>query len=204
MGGARGHWDEVYATKHETEVSWYQVHSVRSLELIASTSPDHMASVIDVGGGASTLADDLLTQGFTDITVLDIAEAALERSKARLGNRAVRITWIAADITQWRPQRTWNIWHDRAVFHFLTVPAAQDAYLRALTEATKPGATIIIATFALDGPDKCSGLPVQRYSPETLASRLGPAFGLTTRTREIHKTPWGSEQRFSYAVFRRL
>ena len=203
MGGTRGHWDKVYATKAETAVSWYQPRSARSLELIGAASPARTASLIDVGGGASTLADDLLAQGFVDVTVLDIAESALERSKARLGANAGKVAWIVADITLWRPHRTWDIWHDRAVFHFLVEPAGQDAYIAALTGATRPGATVIIATFALDGPDECSGLPVQRYSADTLAARLGPAFRLTTRAREMHKTPWGSEQRFSYAVLAR-
>ena len=203
MGGSRSHWDSVYATKPETAVSWFQRHSIRSLELIDAASPDRKASVIDVGGGASTLVDDLLARGFGDVTVLDIAESALERAKARLGSAGDRVGWIVADITQWRPARTWDIWHDRAVFHFLVERHQQDAYIVALTAGTKPGATIIMATFALDGPEKCSGLPVQRYSPETLASRLGRAFALTDHENETHMTPSGTEQRFSYAVLRR-
>jgi 2-polyprenyl-3-methyl-5-hydroxy-6-metoxy-1,4-benzoquinol methylase len=203
MGGSRSHWDNVYVTKAETAVSWFQPHSIRSLELIDSASPDREASVIDVGGGAATLVDDLLARGFGDVTVLDIAEPALDRSKVRLGSAGDRVGWIVADITQWKPARTWDIWHDRAVFHFLTERAQQDAYIAALTAGTAPGATVVMATFALDGPDKCSGLPVQRYSPETLASRLGLAFALTAHANETHKTPWGSEQRFSYTVLKR-
>jgi len=203
MGGSRGHWEDVYTAKRDTAVSWYQPHSVRSLELIERASPDGRASVIDVGGGASTLVDDLIGRGFSDVTVFDIAPSALERSKARLGKAAARVTWIVGDITSWIPPRTWEIWHDRAVFHFLTERAQQDAYIAALTAATRPGATAIFATFALDGPDRCSGLPVQRYSPESLASRLGPAFTLTGQARETHRTPSGAEQRFSYAVLRR-
>lgn len=204
MGDARDHWDNVYATKAETAVSWFQLHSARSLELIGSASPDGRAAVIDVGGGASTLVDDLLARGFADVTVLDIAEPALERAKARLGKNADKARWIVADITRWTPARTWDIWHDRAVFHFLTDRASQDAYVAALTAATRPGATVVISTFALDGPEKCSGLPVQRYSPETLAFRLGAAFVLADHANETHKTPWGSEQRFSYAVLKRV
>jgi 2-polyprenyl-3-methyl-5-hydroxy-6-metoxy-1,4-benzoquinol methylase len=203
MGGSRSHWDNVYATKAETAVSWFQPHSMRSLELIDAASADRKASVIDVGGGASTLVDDLLARGFGDVTVLDIADSALERSKARLGKDADKVEWVVADITRWTPGRTWNIWHVRAVFHFLTERAQQDAYIVALIAGTKGGATIIIATFALDGPETCSGLAVQRYSPETLASRLGSAFALTAHANEAHKTPWGSEQRFSYAVLKR-
>jgi hypothetical protein len=203
MGGSRSHWDNVYAAKAETAVSWFQPHSTRSLELIEQASPDGGASVVDVGGGASTLVDDLIGRGFIDLTVLDIAELALERSKARLGKQADKVTWIAADVTSWTPPRIWEIWHDRAVFHFLTERPQQDTYVAALTAATRPGATAIFATFALDGTDKCSGLPVQRYSAETLASRLGPAFALAGQANETHKTPAGSEQRFSFAVLRR-
>lgn len=203
MGGSRSHWDNVYVTKAETAVSWFQPHSIRSLELIDSASPDRKASVIDVGGGAATLVDDLLARGFGDVTVLDIAEPALEQAKVRLGRAGDRVQWIVADITHWSPERTWDIWHDRAVFHFLTERTQQDAYIAALTAGTAPGATVIMATFALDGPDKCSGLPVQRYSPETLASRLSPAFALTAHAAEMHRTPWGSEQRFSYTVLKR-
>ena len=204
MGGSRSHWDDVYATKAETAVSWFQPHSIRSLELIDSASPDRKVSVIDVGGGASTLVDDLLARGFGDVTVLDIAEPALERSKVRIGSASDRVGWIVADITQWKPARTWDIWHDRAVFHFLTEQGHQDAYVAALTAGTKAGATVIMAAFALDGPEKCSGLPVQRYSPALLATRLGDRFMLTADASETHVTPWGSEQRFSYAVLRRL
>ena len=203
MGSSRSHWEDVYTAKSETAVSWYQPHSVRSLELIEQAAPDRGAAVIDVGGGASTLIDDLIGRGFSDLTVLDIAPSALERSKARLGKDAAKVVWIASDITRWTPTRTWDVWHDRAVFHFLTEKAQQDAYIAALTAATRPGATAIVATFALDGPENCSRLAVQRYSPETLACRLGPAFALTGQARETHRTPWGSEQRFSYAALRR-
>ncbi len=204
MSRTRSHWEDLYGHRSETAVSWCQPHSVRSLELIDSASPDHKASVIDVGGGASTLVDDLLVKGFTDITVLDVSETALEKSKARLGNSAAKVQWINAEITHWQPTRTWAIWHDRAVFHFLTERVHQDAYIAALTAATRSGATVIVATFALDGPDKCSGLPVQRYDPMTLANRLGEAFVLSSSAREIHKTPSGLEQPFSYAAFRML
>jgi SAM-dependent methyltransferase len=204
MGGTRSHWADVYAAKSERAVSWYQPHSVRSLELIDAASPDRTASVIDVGGGASTLVDDLIARGFTDLTVLDIADAPMARARQRLGKAADKVRWIAADITQWRPDRTWDIWHDRAVFHFLTAREQQDAYVAALAAATRPGATAIVATFALDGPEKCSGLPVQRYSPASLAARLGSNFALRESSAEVHQTPWSSEQRFSYAVLTRL
>lgn len=197
---SREHWEGVYTTKGETAVSWYQPHADQSLQLIQKASP---TSIVDIGGGASTLVDDLLSHGLGDISVLDISESALSRSKARLGEKAAKVDWIVADITQWKPQRRWDVWHDRAVFHFLTERAHQDAYIAALTAATAPGATVIMATFALDGPEKCSGLPVQRYSPALLADRLGPAFRLTADASETHVTPWGSEQRFSYAELKR-
>lgn len=204
MGSTRSHWEDVYTSRAETAVSWYQAHSVRSLELIASAAPSRDAAIVDIGGGASTLVDDLLAAGYTDLTVLDVAEAAPVKSKERLGGNAARIRWIVADITQWTPPRTYEVWHDRAVFHFLTEKAHQDAYIAALTAGTRAGAAIVMATFALDGPEKCSGLPVQRYSPELLAARLGPRFELTGRANESHVTPSGAEQRFSYAVLRRL
>lgn len=142
-------------------------------------------------------------RSFTDVAVLDIAEAASEISKTGLGARAGQVTWIVADMTRWAPTMAWDIWQDRAVFHFLTGAAQQDAYIAALTAATRPEATVIVSTFALDGPEKCTGLPIQRFSPETLARRLGPALVLTSGASESHKTPWDSEQRFSHAVLRR-
>lgn len=203
MSGTRSHWEEVYTTKAETAVSWYQPHSARSLALITSAAPDHSAAIVDIGGGASRLVDDLIARGYTDLTVLDVAEAALAKSRVRLGRDAGKVDWVVADITTWQPPRIYDVWHDRAVFHFLTEPTLQDAYLSALRAGTSIGSTVIMATFALDGPDKCSGLPVQRYSPATLAARLGPIFRLTHEAEDAHKTPWGSEQRFSYAAFHR-
>jgi 2-polyprenyl-3-methyl-5-hydroxy-6-metoxy-1,4-benzoquinol methylase len=208
MGDARVHWDKVYADKGGMSVSWYQPHSVRSLALIDQASPARgasmqRASVIDVGGGAATLVDDLLARGFADVAVLDIAATALERSKARLGKNAGRVAWLVADVTHWTPARTWDIWHDRAVFHFLMERPQQDAYIAALTAATRPGATVILSTFDLDGPERCSGLPVQRYNASTLAARLGAAFEIVNEAKERHTTPQASEQRFSYAVLKR-
>ena len=197
---SREHWEGVYTTKGETAVSWYQPHADQSLQLIQKASP---TSIVDIGGGASTLVDDLLSHGLGDISVLDISESALSRSKARLGEKAAKVDWIVADITQWKPQRRWDVWHDRAVFHFLTGDCEQAAYIVALEAGTAPAATVVMATFALDGPEKCSGLPVQRYSPQTLAARLGPRFTLIDSRQESHHTPWNAEQKFSYAVLRR-
>jgi 2-polyprenyl-3-methyl-5-hydroxy-6-metoxy-1,4-benzoquinol methylase len=163
----------------------------------------HNASIIDIGAGASRLADSLLTAGYTDVTLLDISEIALGRTRDRLGEAASKVRWIVANISQWKPSRTWDVWHDRAVFHFLIDHAAQDSYIAALKQATRPGSTAILSTFALTGPEKCSGLPVQRYSAETLSARLGSDFELVTQEAEQHHTPFGTTQDFIYAGFRR-
>lgn len=199
----RAHWDNAYTAKSDSQVSWYQAVPERSLALIASAAPDPSAVIIDVGGGRSRLVDALLAKDYADITVLDVSEVALGHSRQRLGRLAEKVTWITADMTLWQPQRTWDVWHDRAVFHFLTDREAQDAYIAALTAATKPGAAVIMATFALNGPERCSGLPVQRYSASTLAERLGPAFRLHAEATETHPTPFGTTQEFAYAAFRR-
>jgi SAM-dependent methyltransferase len=203
MTDRTAHWNEAYTAKAETEVSWYQPRPERSLALIASAAPSRLRSIIDVGAGASRLADALLAHGYSDITVLDISEVALERVKARLSGLADKVSWIVADITKWQPQRTWEVWHDRAVFHFLVEAAAQDAYIAALRCGTGPGSAVIMATFALNGPQRCSGLPVQRYSPETLAARLGADFTLQAEAAETHATPFDTTQEFAYAMFRR-
>lgn len=203
MSQAQEHWNRVYGTKAETEVSWFQRRPEKSLKLIEAAAPDRSAPIIDVGGGASRLADELLHVGYADVSVLDISEAALARSKARLGAEAASVSWIVADITQWQPARTWGVWHDRAVFHFLTDSARQTAYIEALKKATAPGSVCIISTFALDGPERCSGLPVERYSAATLASRLGAGFELVAEEAERHVTPGGAFQSFLYSVFKR-
>ncbi len=204
----QAHWDKAYTDKSETQVSWFQDVPARSLAMIATASPPQALgikrSVIDVGGGASRLADALLEAGHADVTVLDISQAALDRARARLGMRAAQVSWFCADITRWAPDRSWDVWHDRAVFHFLTEAPAQDAYIAALTVATRPGAAVILSTFAPDGPERCSGLPVQRYSPAGLAQRLGAGFALTDQAAESHLTPWGSIQHFTYVAFRRM
>lgn len=199
----RSHWQAVYETKDATAVSWYEAEPRRSLDLIGRASADPQAAVIDVGGGASTLVDRLLAAGRRDVTVLDVSAEALARTRARLGTSAGGVEWIVADITRWRPSRTWAIWHDRAVFHFLTDPDDQAAYLGALRAATGPGARVVLATFAPDGPERCSGLPVMRYDAAGLAGRLGPAFTLVDADRAVHLTPWGAEQRFTWTLFRR-
>lgn len=201
-GSPRDHWESLYATKAEQALSWYQRHSSRSLAYVTAAA-GWASPIIDVGGGSSTLVDDLLARGYADVSVLDIAGAGLAKAKARLDAQASRVNWIVADIRRWHPPRLYEVWHDRAVFHFLTSIEDQKAYIATLRAGTKPGATVIIATFAPDGPEKCSGLPVQRYSPQALAERLGSPFVLVDESVEIHKTPSGAEQRFSYALFRR-
>lgn len=204
MSDARNHWDGVYSAKNEAEVSWYQSRPEQSLALIRSATSDNASPVVDVGGGASRLVDGLLAGGYSDVTVLDVSDAALSRSRARLGQQASRVSWIIADITNWLPVRTWRVWHDRAVFHFLTAGDDQDAYLSALKAATISGSVAIMSCFALDGPDRCSGLPVQRYSAATLAARIGADFELMAEALERHTTPAGSVQSFTYAMLRRI
>jgi SAM-dependent methyltransferase len=162
------------------------------------------SSFIDVGGGASNLVDALLAQGWQDLTVLDIAAPALDAAKARLGPLAGKVDWVAADITRWEPDRKFDVWHDRAVFHFLSEPAQREAYRRALSQGTAKDSRVIIATFALDGPDKCSGLPVQRYDAAGLVQQLGDRFQLVKDWREEHVTPWGATQSFIWCAFRRV
>lgn len=202
MTSSRSHWDSTYSAKGDN-VSWYQAGQSRSLEMIRAAAPMRGMSVIDIGAGASRLADNLLVAGYCDLTLLDISDTALARTKARLGGVPNKIAWITADVTQWNPARTWDVWHDRAVFHFLTGGDMQDAYIAALRQATRPGSTVILSTFALTGPEKCSGLPVQRYSADTLAARLGPDFVLYTKGAEQHHTPFNTIQDFIYAGFRR-
>jgi ubiquinone/menaquinone biosynthesis C-methylase UbiE len=198
------HWNHVYQTKASTDVSWFQEHPRQSIELIEQSTVDSNAAIIDVGGGASTLVDDLLDRGYGALTVLDLSEAALEVARRRLGQRAQAVSWIAGDITQVElPARAYDVWHDRAVFHFLTSEAEREAYVRAVLHAVKPGGTVIVATFAEDGPERCSGLPVMRYSPDALHAEFGAPFTLLRQEREEHHTPSDSIQRFVYCLCRK-
>ena len=202
-GERKAHWEAVYAQKGETQVSWFQESPELSLELIAKLAPGPMAAIIDVGGGASRLVDALVKRGYGDVTVLDLSQAALEAAQARLGAEAGKVAWVAADATVWRPARCYDLWHDRAAFHFLTEPAARARYVERLALALKPGGHAIIATFALDGPDKCSGLPIVRYDAASLKDVLGRTFELVEAKAHEHVTPWGSVQKFQFSVFRR-
>ncbi len=198
------HWNTVYETKPTDDLSWTQSRPALSLEFIESVGLPKDAPILDVGGGTSTLVDSLIDLGYTRLSVLDVSGAALARDQARLGSeKANRIEWFEADVTAFTPPHKFQLWHDRAVFHFLTDPSDRKAYLATLRNALKPGGTIIIATFALDGPPKCSGLDVARYDEHSIATELGPEFPLQETRPETHVTPWGSEQRFVYFRFKR-
>ncbi|MBR0835538.1 class I SAM-dependent methyltransferase [Bradyrhizobium manausense] len=203
MSDRTTHWQNVYATKGEAEVSWFQDSPTISLEMIRTVSPNHDAAIIDVGGGASRLVDALLQDGYRDLAVLDLSANALDAAKKRVGAAASRVDWIVADATTWRPAKTYDVWHDRAAFHFLTDPRDRAAYVERLRTAIAPGGHIIIATFAPDGPEKCSGLPVQRHDSASLAAELGPGFELVETRSETHQTPWHSMQAFQFSRFRR-
>ncbi len=199
MQSAKEHWEKVYQTKQPNAVSWFQEHATRSLELVRSVGSSWNANIIDVGGGTSTLVDDLLSNGFKSISVLDLSASALDVARKRLGTEGDRVTWIPGDIcTVTLPDQTYDIWHDRAVFHFLTDPADRTAYVQQVMKSVKPGGHVIVATFSPDGPEQCSGLPVARYAPEELHQEFGPSFELIEHMNEEHKTPWGSVQHFIY------
>jgi SAM-dependent methyltransferase len=200
----QAHWQNVYTKKGENEVSWFQENPAPSLELIAQVGATPTSAILDVGGGASRLVDHLIDRRFQDVTVLDLSEAALEAAKARLGILATRVHWIIADATVWKPQNAYDIWHDRAAFHFLTEDRDRAAYVARLERALRIGGYAIIATFALDGPERCSGLPVVRYDPASLGQTLGRAFQFVHTRQHVHATPWGSDQSFQFSVFRRL
>jgi len=201
----RAHWESVYRTCDPHEVSWYRAHLDTSLALIEAAAPDRDARIIDVGGGASTLVDDLLARGYRDIAVLDVSAAALDVSKARLGDAAAHVDWRCGDAAATPlPARRYDLWHDRAVFHFLTRAEDRAAYVRQVRHCVKPGGRVIVATFGPDGPQKCSGLDVVRYAPDALLAALGAAFELETQTTERHETPAGRIQPFTYCSFRNV
>lgn len=199
----KDHWEQVYATKAATSVSWFQEHAEQSLRLIAGTGVPLTANIIDVGGGASTLVDDLLAKGYSGMTVLDLSAAALATARDRLGAAATRVRWIEGDIMATDlPGHAFDVWHDRAVFHFLTSPEQRDAYVRTVLRAVRPGGHVIVSTFAEDGPLQCSGLPVMRYDAQSLHAEFGPPFELVAHAREAHRTPSGGMQSFVYCYCR--
>jgi SAM-dependent methyltransferase len=210
--GRKAHWENVYTTKSEKEVSWFQENPAPSLELIALAGLSADAAIIDIGGGASRFVDALVERKIGQITVLDLSAAALDaakerlkqRLKQRLGDSGADVEWVVADVTTWEPSQTYDLWHDRAAFHFLTDASDRAAYVRHLKKAVRPGGHVIIGTFALDGPERCSGLPIMRYDAEILGKILGTDFRLIDSRRHDHITPWGTMQRFQFSTFRRM
>ncbi|MDE2234991.1 MAG: class I SAM-dependent methyltransferase [Gammaproteobacteria bacterium] len=195
------HWEDVYRHKPEHSLSWFQPQPEISLQLIHAAGLSKTDAIMDVGAGVSRLADQLLAEGFSDLTLLDIAEPALQITRMRLGAAASRVHWIVDDVTIWKPARQYRLWHDRAVFHFLTEASDRKAYRENLQAALASGGSAILASFDLHGPERCSGLPVQRYSPESLAAELGSGFRLSRQRSEAHQTPAGRIQQFQYSMF---
>jgi SAM-dependent methyltransferase len=198
------HWERIYTTRPTDGVGWYEPDPVVSRRLVEAAVARGARSVIDIGGGASSLVDHLLDLGLDRIAVLDIAGSGLAVSRARLGERADDVEWIVADVTSPVDLGRFDVWHDRAVFHFLLDPAARARYVSLARRTVPPGGMAIMATFAGDGPERCSGLPVCRYEPEALALECGPAFRLTSTTRHLHHTPLGVPQAFQYSTFERV
>ncbi len=197
------HWEQVYRTKGPDQVSWFQAEARLSRELIASVAPDRDSTIIDIGAGASTLVDGLLGLGYRQVTVMDLSAAALALAKARLGAGAEAVTWQAADVLRVRlPAHAFDIWHDRAVFHFLTDASDRARYVAQVRHAVRPGGIVLVATFAEDGPLRCSGLEVARYAPHELHAQFGDDFTLLDSHRELHTTPSGATQAFTYCVCR--
>jgi 2-polyprenyl-3-methyl-5-hydroxy-6-metoxy-1,4-benzoquinol methylase len=195
----KSHWDKVYRTKRANEVSWYRPHLDVSLQLIGEAAPNRDARIIDIGGGESTLVDDLLARGYRNVWILDISSTALDVAKERLGANASTINWLCGDVTAFAFTRhQFDVWHDRAVFHFLTDAKDRAAYVRQVAHAVKPGGHVIVATFGPEGPTKCSGLDVARYNPHALHDEFGPRFHLVKHRTELHQTPAGSIQQFIY------
>lgn len=200
-GERRRHWDDVYRTKRPEEVSWFEADPATSMRLLTGASP-RPRSVVDVGAGASRLVDELIAGGVEDVTALDVSEEALAALRRRLPD-APDVRCVVADVTTWEPDRTWEAWHDRAVFHFLVDPADRSAYAATAARAVAPGGIAVLGTFAPDGPERCSGLPTARYDADALAAELGDRFQLERSEREEHVTPSGAVQPFTWVVLRR-
>ena len=199
---SKNHWENIYSSKPVEELGWYEPELQISLSWITGLQPDKHTSIIDIGGGASTLVDSLLKEGLENLTVLDISEEALDKTKSRLGDKAEKVDWIAGDMTTAElPADSYYIWHDRAVFHFLTSEEEREKYLTNLRRALQPGGKVIMATFAPEAPAKCSGLPVERYTPETIQETLGEEFNPEQTLKDLHVTPSGVEQMYLYTRF---
>ena len=200
----KSHWENVYTTKQSDDVSWFQPHAEKSLNIINGLKLDKSSRILDVGGGASTLVDDLLALGYSDLSVLDLSEAALKVAQARLGEKSQQVRWLVEDVTQLNlAKHSVDCWHDRAVFHFLTNEKDRNNYIKTVLNAVKPGGHVIVATFAEDGPEKCSSLPVVRYSADELHSEFGQPFELLGHEKETHQTPFGTSQSFTYCFCRK-
>lgn len=198
------HWDDIYGRKKFSEVTWFQPELSVSLGLIDALKLPKESHILDAGGGASTLADKLLERGYQNISVMDLSQNALEQSKNRLGDKSANITWLVGDVTTYDFKEKFDLWHDRAVFHFLTDKSDQEKYLKNLVSSLKSAAYFIISTFAEDGPLKCSGLEIVRYAKEDLVSKFSPYFELVDFKKETHVSPGGMEQKFNYWVFKRI
>jgi SAM-dependent methyltransferase len=196
----KAHWQSVYSTKSENAVSWFEENPAHSLDLISRAGIGQDAAVVDVGGGASRLVDALVARHQAHVSVVDLSSAAFDISRARLPSSA-NVEWIVSDITKWRPDRSYDLWHDRAAFHFLTDASEQAAYVKVMSSALKPGGIAIIGTFAPSGPEKCSGLPVARHDASSLSKIFGPQFELLSSEPYRHVTPWNSVQEFQFSIF---
>ena len=203
MPDSGDHWDRVYDSRPLTQLTWFQRHPATSLRLIEAAASGHSSAVVDVGSGTSALVDDLLARGFTDITLVDVSRRALEKVCDRLGDEARGVSVVNQDVLTWVPERRYDVWHDRAVFHFLTERADRKRYIEVVADAIRSGGTLVLGTFAEDGPTSCSGLPVCRYSADDLADTFAPSFVMVGHEREEHLTPSGTTQSFTWVVLQR-
>jgi len=197
------HWDEVYATRGVDQVNWFEPDPATSLRLVEAAAPERSAAIVDVGAGASSLVDRLIDAGYVDVTLLDVSRRALETVRTRLGDRATGVTFVADDVLDWVPERVFDVWHDRVAFHFLIDEVDRARYVERAAATVRPGGTLIVATFAADGPTNCSGLPVHRHEAADLARTFSPAFVLEAAEREEHVTPADLVQPFTWAVLHR-
>ncbi len=203
MMATENHWNQVYQTKAPDDVSWFQTRPSTSLRLIEATGIGEDQGIIDVGGGASMLVDSLLDEGFTKLAVMDISATALKQVKQRLGAKAANVTWFESDVTEFNATQRFVLWHDRATFHFLTAKLDRQKYVESLKDTLTSDGHVIIATFAIDGPSKCSGLDVARYDASAIRAELGDEFQLLEQADETHVTPWATKQKFTYFRFKR-
>lgn len=202
---SKDYWENIYSSKPSDSVSWFQEHAEHSIQLIKETLVPPDAAIIDIGGGASTLVDDLLKEGYSNLTVLDLSQAALNVASSRTGASGSKVHWLVDDVIKTEfGAHAYDVWHDRAVFHFLTDPKDRNAYVRQVLKAVKPGGHVIVATFADDGPLQCSGLPVMRYRADELHAEFGDAFNLLKHDKEEHHTPFGTVQKFTYCYCRKV